>query len=289
MSFNWRERDDETVEYHFNPRLSVPDILELLQAHSEKSASVIELIGGNLDLRYGNRPKQTLDIHSARNESLGSPAPCLIFIHGGYWRMSDKKDVAFIAEPLTEDGVTVASINYDLCPDVNLDIIVEEIREAVVFLCKNAEKFSIDANRLFISGHSAGGHLTGMMLKQNWESYGLPSELFKGGIPLSPIFEPEVVMRTSINEDVRLTLDMARRNDVLSAPPLTSGQILSVAGALEPEGWRQQSLLYTDLCTKSGIKANYLEVPDCHHFSVLDAFANKSNTLYQEVFSIISS
>ena len=49
-----------------------------------------------------------------------------------------------------------------------------------------------------------------MMLKQNWESYGLPSELFKGGIPLSPIFEPEVVMRTSINEDVRLTLDMAR-------------------------------------------------------------------------------
>ena len=36
MSFNWRERDDETVEYHFNPRLSVPDILELLQTHSEK-------------------------------------------------------------------------------------------------------------------------------------------------------------------------------------------------------------------------------------------------------------
>ena len=127
-----------------------------------------------------------------------------------------------------------------------------------------------------------------MMLKQNWESYGLPSELFKGGIPLSPIFEPEVVMRTSINEDVRLTLEMARRNDVLSAPPLTSGQILSVAGALEPEGWRQQSLLYTDLCTKNGIKANYLEVPDCHHFSVLDAFANKSSALYQEVFSIIS-
>ena len=81
MSFNWRERDDETVEYHFNPRLSVPDILELLQAHSEKSASVIELIGGNLDLRYGNRPKQTLDIHAARNKSLGSPAPWLIFMN----------------------------------------------------------------------------------------------------------------------------------------------------------------------------------------------------------------
>ena len=83
MAFNWREHDDETIEYHFNPRLSIPNAMDILQSIPTISASARESLEGQIDIRYGKRPKETLDVFPAKSHKLGTPPPALIFVHGG--------------------------------------------------------------------------------------------------------------------------------------------------------------------------------------------------------------
>ena len=66
-------------------------------------------------------------MHLPQNEK--NP-PLLVYIHGGYWRAIDKNDHSFVTLPYLKQGVAVANLNYDLCPSVTLDEIVNEIVEA---------------------------------------------------------------------------------------------------------------------------------------------------------------
>ena len=287
MTFDWREHDDDTVEYHFNPRLTIPDAMELLKGMPALAKAARQDLGGALDVRYGDRPKETLDAFPAQSNALGSPPPALIFIHGGYWRMMDKSDHSHVASDMVKDGVAHISLNYDLCPDVTLDDIVDEMRNAIIYIYSNAADLGVDENRLFLSGHSAGGHLTGMMLREDWTVHGLPADVIKGALPLSPVFEPEAIMHTSINDDVRLDIDMAERNNVLAGPPAMEGPIIAAAGALEPIGFRQQSVSYANMCRANGLGTEYYEIKSCHHFTALDALRNRDHELYQKLLAMI--
>ena len=204
MSFDWRSEDDDTIEWHFNPRLSIENAEALIAANGAKAAAAKAKLEGRFDVRYGQRPKETFDLIPATSDALGSPAPAQIFIHGGYWRAQDKENFYHIAPDLTAAGVTHITVNYDLCPAVTVADIVDEIANAVTYIYENAKDLGIDRDRIFITGHSAGGHLTGMMMAQDWPARGLPADVFKGAVPISGVFEPEVITHTSVNAEVHL-------------------------------------------------------------------------------------
>ena len=138
MTFDWREEDDETIEYHFNPRLTVPDTMSLLQAMPARAAVARERLNAKLDIRYGKRPKETLDLFPAATDAFGTLSPAQIFIHGGYWRMMDKSDHSHLATDVVAAGVAHISLNYDHCPAVTVEDIVDEIRHAVIYIYQNS-------------------------------------------------------------------------------------------------------------------------------------------------------
>ena len=283
MSFDWRSEDDETIEYHFTPRLTVANAAELMGALPGRAERARAALTSEIDVRYGPNPKETFDIFAAASDAKGTPPPAQIFIHGGYWRAMDKSDYSHLATDVVAAGVTHISLNYDLCPDVTLDTIVEEIKRAVIYIYQNANALGIDAERLYISGHSAGGHLTAMMMRQNWTDAGLPKDVFKGAMPVSGAFEPEAIMHTSINEDVRLDLDMARRNGLLDGPPLVAAPVLALVGGAEPEGFHTLSESYVALCED----AEKHTVADANHFTVLDQIFQKDGDFFAAMMAQI--
>ena len=283
MSFDWRSEDDETIEYHFNPRLTVANAAELMGALPGRAERARAALTSEIDVRYGPNPKETFDIFAAASDAKGTPPPAQIFIHGGYWRAMGKSDYSHLATDVVAAGVTHISLNYDLCPDVTLDTIVEEIKRAVIYIYQNANALGIDAERLYISGHSAGGHLTAMMMRQNWTDAGLPKDVFKGAMPVSGAFEPEAIMHTSINEDVRLDLDMARRNGLLDGPPLVAAPVLALVGGAEPEGFHTLSESYVALCED----AEKHTVADANHFTVLDQIFQKDGDFFAAMMAQI--
>jgi arylformamidase len=107
---------------------------------------------------YGDTPRERLDMFLAADPQ----APTLAFIHGGYWQMSDKESYAFFAEGLLPLGINLAVIEYTLAPAARLDRIVAEVRRGVRWLAQHLVDYGADPDRLYVSGHSAGGHLTAM-------------------------------------------------------------------------------------------------------------------------------
>jgi arylformamidase len=93
----------------------------------------------NLDIVYGSRPRNKLDLFYPNKTRKGF----VLYIHGGYWQRGDKSVYSFIAEPFINPGHAVAVINYQMCPDVKLTEIAPQIHTAILYLWNNAGRLGI--------------------------------------------------------------------------------------------------------------------------------------------------
>jgi arylformamidase len=145
----------------------------------------------HLDLRYGPRERNTWDLFPASDPD----APCIVFIHGGYWQRNSKDGFAnLIAGPVSH-GWAAALPGYTLAPDASLTEIVAEINTALDWLAAHGPAHGI-AGPVVLSGWSAGGHLTAMCLEH---------PLVRAGLAISGIFELGPLRDTYLNERLQLT------------------------------------------------------------------------------------
>jgi arylformamidase len=273
-AMDWRSLTPETLEAHYNPRIAVPDFAKKIAHLQALSAAARERMTGRYDIRFGDGPKETLDVFIG--EAPGGPLH--VFIHGGYWRALDKQDYSALAEPLVAAGATVVSLNYDLCPDVTLDEIVAQTRRGIAYVARNAADLGGDAERLYISGHSAGAHLCALALAHDWTSEGLPEDLIKGAVLVTGIYDPEPARHISLNSAFRLTPEIAERNNAFTHLPRPGASILVAVGGDETEGWIAQS---TDFHAAVGGDAELMIVPGFDHFQITSAQTEAAHPLCQ--------
>ena len=145
----------------------------------------------HLDIAYGPAPRNKFDLYPARDAS----APCLIFIHGGYWMRNGRENFACMAEGAMAKGWSAALPSYTLAPDATLTDIVAEIRLALDWFAANRAKCGIEGP-VILSGWSAGGHLTAMTLDHT---------VVKAALPISGVFELGPIRDTYINDAVHIT------------------------------------------------------------------------------------
>ncbi|MFN3891885.1 MAG: alpha/beta hydrolase [Beijerinckiaceae bacterium] len=143
-----------------SPRSQVPDMSAVFAKWTADGAAARARMAGGLDIAYGPHRDQTLDLH--RPAGAARP-PVWVFIHGGYWQASTKDQHAQFCEGMAAAGFAVANIDYGLSPETPLARIVEHVRAALWFLVREADNLAIDATRLHVCGHSAGGHLAAFM------------------------------------------------------------------------------------------------------------------------------
>ncbi|MBT5676026.1 MAG: alpha/beta hydrolase [Rhodospirillaceae bacterium] len=270
-------------ESGYNLRARHPDFEQFVERWQRESDEARLSPDCLLDQRYGDGPNMNLDIFPLA----GALRPILIFIHGGYWRAMDKALFTFPAIGLNQAGVVYASINYALAPAVTLDEIVEQSRQAVAWVYQNAEKYGGDPKRIHVSGHSAGGHLTGMMLSTDWAARGLPCLALAGGIPISGIFDLMPILQTSINDDVRLDEESAERNSPMTFVPENGPPMISAVGGGETDEFLRQSKEYAEAWQEKGGSAQYLPLEGFHHFDVICELGRTGSELNDAVLAQI--
>ena len=279
----YRNLSPEALELEFNPRAVARNLDERLAASAAASAETRARLDCVLDVRYGPGAKETLDIfpapHSGSGSGAGRGAPVHLFIHGGYWRAMDKSDYSFIADAFQPAGATTVVINYDLCPTVTLDTIVEQSNRSIAWTFRNIADYGGDPNRLYVSGNSAGGHLTAMALAHDWEAEGLPADIIKGAAPITGVMDCEPVLDITVNEEVRLEPEAARRLSPLHNPPRRALPLLVAVGGAEPRLWIGMSEDYAALCREHGIECEYLEMPGQDHFDISRAVGDPESPL----------
>jgi arylformamidase len=269
-------RQDE-MEYQYNPRESVPEYPELAKVRAAQAKKVRETAKSWLNVPYGNSPREMLDIYAADKPS----GPVLVYIHGGYWRSGSKEDNCNFVPTFTKRGATVILVEYDLCPQVAVTDIVRQTRAAIAWVYKNIMRYSGDPSRIYVSGHSAGGHLTAMALAHDWTQEGLPQDCIKGAVATSGVFDLDMVMKVSVQEQVKLTPEVAKLNSPFLNPPQVKCPLVVAVGSAEPKGWQQMSQDYFEFCKQHGMHVDYLVVPGANHYTMSEKLLDENNPLTQ--------
>jgi arylformamidase len=269
-------RKDE-MEYQYNPRESVPEYPELAKVRAAQAKKVRDSAKSWLNVAYGNSPREQLDIYAADKPG----GPVLVYIHGGYWRSGSKEDNCNFVPTFTKRGATVVLVEYDLCPQVTVTDIVRQTRASIAWVYKNITRYGGDPSKIFISGHSAGGHLTSMALANDWTKEGMPPDCIKGAVATSGVFDLDMVMKISVQEQVRMTPEVAKLNSPFQNPPLVKCPLVVAVGGAEPKGWQQMSEDYFNHCKQQGMNAEYLIVPGANHYTMSEKLLDESNPLTQ--------
>ncbi len=254
------------LDRQYNARASVPDCLPFLKEYADFSAQARAQTKGYLSVPYGAHPDETLDIFPAPQAG----APVFVFIHGGYWRALSKDDSSFMAPMFTQAGATVVAVNYSLAPAVGLAHIVDQCRRALAWVWRNIPTYNGDPNRLHASGSSAGGHLVGMLLADDWHaSYNVPPNILHSASPISGLFDLRPLVRTHINEWARLDPAAAVSLSPAFQLPEQGCPLFIAWGEHETDEFKRQSQYYGQAWQEGGFPATLVEIPDTNHFNVL--------------------
>ncbi|EHP44187.1 putative aylformamidase [Cupriavidus basilensis OR16] len=282
----YRNFNQQELDRQYNVRAGIPGFQDIFQTWAKVSEDFRRTHPVMENRAYGPDAKQTLDFFPAANKG----RPLLVFIHGGYWQSLDKSDFSYIASPYLKRDINVAVVNYRLAPDVGMSEIVRDNRDAVTWLYRNAgELGGFDANRIYVSGHSAGGHLTAILAGTNWEKFGVPADLLKGGCAISGLYDLEPIRLCYLNKVVQLTeTDVAAYSPVSHLPKVRLPMILTVGGDESPEYHRLQRE-YQTLLEANGFDVQVVEQRRGHHFDAVDLLGDGNGALAEAVLRLIES
>jgi arylformamidase len=277
--------DAETLDREYNPRRQVPEFASYFSRWKIMALEARKSLDGQLDISFGSSPHETLDYFPAASRH----APLMVFLHGGYWRSFDKGDFSWIAPPYIKAGIAVAVLNYGLAPGTPLGEIVEQIRHACIWTYRSGETLGVDPGRIFCAGHSAGGHLTAMMMATDWPAVkqDLPTRLLAGAITVSGLFDLEPLTRAEfLRHDLALDGNGARELSPCYLPLHNDTSLLRAVGELESLEFHRQSALLGERWP-AACQRPLIDVPGCNHLSVCDALAMPGNILFETICTTV--
>jgi len=164
------------------PYLPPPTELDKIREQYTQNSANVRAKYPPKTFSYGPSDAAKLDVFAP---SLATDLPIMVFFHGGSWSIDNKDNYSTQAVPFLMSNAIYISVGFDNIPPNTMTGLVAQCRSAVSWVYKNAKKIGGDPNRIYVSGHSSGGHLASMMLVTEWEKQGLPANVLKGGSILS--------------------------------------------------------------------------------------------------------
>ncbi len=222
-------------------------------------------------LRYGPTARQNLDLFwpgSSRN------APMVVFVHGGYWQLSDRSAWSHLAAGLLAHGLAVAMPSYELCPAVTMTALVAGVRTAVPMLYRRYRR------KMLAIGHSAGGHLAAMLLATDWAAQGLPADVVYAALPISGLFNLPPLRRTHVNDALGMDEAEAAALSPMFLPPPDRPMRAMVGGDEGVEYANQSRGLAV------AWQGAWESLPGHHHFSVVADLARPGSRLVQAALEL---
>ena len=285
--------DQTGLDAQYNNRARVPEHTDIHDVYQAQGDAVLADFDARLDISYGPSAEETLDIYLPKTGPAGGALapdsqgmPVNVFLHGGYWFSRHKNDFRFLARGMVPSGAALVVVNYALVPSVDLDELVRQCRAAIAWTHQNAAGFGGDPERIFVSGHSAGGQLTAMMMSTVWPAFAdhLPANVIKGGCALSGIYDLTPMPLSYMQETLQFTPDQVARNSPITLSPSTKAPLIVGVGGDESEEFLRQSQAFAEQWgTPGGIECWMMTLDGINHFTILGEFADPKSVLTQAV------
>lgn len=256
------------LEKQYNNRARVPDSAAIIASWARDAAAYREIKPPRV-IAYGDGERHTIDLFDAGD------GPVVMYVHGGYWQAVDKSFHSQQARGLNALGVSVAVPSYDLCPNVRIGDIVEQIRAACAKL-----NYAVNAP-VVASGHSAGGHLAACMLAT--EAH-VPS-----AYAISGVFELAPLIPTSLNEKLGLDAAEAEALSPLLWPAPKGKTLDAVVGGDESSEFLRQSAAIVAAWGENGVNTRYEEIEAANHFTIIAPLVDPSSAMCERLKQLVDA
>ncbi len=222
-----------------------------------------------LDIAYGERPRNRFDLFLPES----TPKGLVVYIHGGFWRAFDKSFWSHLAEGSVASGYAVAMPSYTLCPEARISDITREVGAAIV---KAAETV---AGPLFLTGHSAGGHLATRMISATSPLPGAVLARIRNTVSIAGVHDLRPMMKTALNADLHIDEAEALAESPALLRPMDGARVTCWAGSAERSEFVRQNALLANIWTGLGAATATVVEPDRHHFNIIDGLADATHPL----------
>jgi arylformamidase len=266
--------DQAALDAQYNNRAKVPDFQT---RHVAQWWAAGEQARARLDCRleqvYDGKQGQTLNVFLPAG---AGPWPVLVYIHGGYWMALDKSSTDCVALGFVPRGVAVVNIDYSLMPAVRMDELVRQSRAAVRWVHDQGPSLGLDPDRIWVAGHSAGGHLTAAVAAQGWP--GRPA--LAGGISLSGLHDLEPIRLSYLNQTLNMDPAEAARNSPVRMTAPSTGDWTLLVGGREGDEYLRQAVALAQAWPSTAQRRTRLEVQaDEDHFSLVAPLQDPDSAL----------
>lgn len=270
----YRQYDQAALDAQYNNRARYPSFTRHFESWASWSATARKELPSKLDVSFGNEPIQAMDIFPAAT----SAAPIYLFIHGGYWYSLDKSDYSYVAKGMRPHGIVTVVNNFGLAPDYDMDTIVAHNQAAVRWLWKHADSFGGDRDRIYVCGHSAGGHLGTLLLGTDWPAVDseLPVDLVKGVCAIGGIFDLEPIRLSFLNKKLQLTVQQVIRHSPLKLTYPRKAPLSLIVAIDESDEFHRQSQQMRDRWNEMSYPVELIVPPGLDHFSVVNELGSPS-------------
>ncbi|GJD41221.1 alpha/beta hydrolase [Methylobacterium bullatum] len=269
---DWSRLDRAARDAAYDNNAAVPDAAAQAAARNAASAIYRAAHPGALDIPYAPEPRTALDLYPATNPA----APCLVFIHGGYWQRNSPDLFACFAEGPAAAGWSVAMPGHTLAPEASLTQIVEEIGLCLDWLAEHGPAHGV-AGPLVIAGWSAGAHLAAMQLHH-------PAVV--AGLAISGVYELGPIRDTGLNDALSLTDAEVAAFSPLRLPVM--GKPLAIAyGSAERPALVHDARDFHALRSAHHAPGPLVPVAGAEHFSILNELRRPGGVLVRAAIDLI--
>jgi arylformamidase len=280
LGMSQQELDDAYSQFKY-----APNIRQVIARWSSNSQRVRDRVGDPVKYSYGPGAVESMDVFRADVDD----APVHIFVHGGAWQEGSAEIYAFPAELFLDAGIHYVVLDFSWIQDVgdSLFPIVEQLRRAVAWIYRNANRFGGDPDRLFVSGHSSGAHLAGVLLTTDWgQRPGIPADVLKGGMCCSGMYDLRPVRLSARGEYIDFTDEMERALSPIRHLERLSAPVIVAYGSYETPEFIRQSRDFANAANESGKPAELIVAENYNHFEVIETLANPNGILGRAVLDM---
>ncbi|WP_456617679.1 MULTISPECIES: alpha/beta hydrolase [unclassified Bradyrhizobium] len=265
---NWSALAQAERDAAYDNNSAVKNSAALIAERNEASGRLRKSLTSHLDLPYGERANNKIDLYPAAQPD----APCLVFLHGGYWQRNSRELFAMLVEGVAAHGWSVAIPGYSLAPQVSLTEIVAEIPRALDWLAAHGASYGI-AGPVVLSGWSAGAHLVAMALDH---------PRVHAGLAMSGVYDLAPIRDTGLNNALKLTDEEVATLSPLRLP-VTHKRLDIAYGTVELPALVLDSINFDDKRAAAKAPGKLIPVEGADHFTILEALRRPDGILVDAV------
>lgn len=277
--------DQQGLDRAYDQAAYAPNRDQILARLARASELVRQRIGAPEVFSYGEKPIERIEFYRCANAG----APVNVFIHGGAWRAGLARDYGYPAEMHARAGAHFAALDFNNVIETGGDLLpmAEQVRRAIAWVFRNADKLGASQDKIYVSGTSSGAHFGGVAASTDWTKYGLPERPVRGYALCSGMYDlraPRLSKRSAyvkFTDEAEQALSPQRHLSRVNAP------VVLLVGSLETPEFQRQTREFADALTRAGKSAELIFAEGYNHFEIAETLGNPYGPMGRAVLSLM--